>query len=97
MSLYRCCFLGRANDVFQMQSMACEDDAQAIMMARRMSANSGADVFELWKDERCVHVETQQAASQDRRSWIRLERSSIRFNWSWAWRINFCNTRDVSS
>jgi hypothetical protein len=54
--------------VFQMQSMACEDDAQAIMMARRMSANSGADVFELWKDERCVHVETRPAASQHRRN-----------------------------
>jgi hypothetical protein len=68
MSLYRCCFLGRANDVFQMQSMACEDDAQAIVMARRMSANSGADVFELWKDERCVHIETRPAASQHRKN-----------------------------
>jgi hypothetical protein len=69
MSLYRCCFLGRTKDLFQIQSMACEDDAQAIVMARRMSANRGAEVFELWKDERCVHIETRPAASQDRRSW----------------------------
>jgi hypothetical protein len=26
-------------------------------MARRMSANSGADGFEIWQDERCVHIE----------------------------------------
>ena len=70
MSLYRCCFLGRTEDLFQIQSMACEDDAQAIVMARRMSANSGADVFELWKDETLrPDIQTRPAASQDRRSW----------------------------
>jgi hypothetical protein len=62
MSLYRCCYLGRTHNEFQMQSLACEDDAEAIVMARRVSANSGADMFELWKDERCVHVEARPAA-----------------------------------
>jgi hypothetical protein len=62
MSLYRCCYLGPTHNEFQMQSLACEDDAEAIVMARRVSANSGADVFELWKDERCVHVEARPAA-----------------------------------
>jgi hypothetical protein len=59
MSLYRCRFLDRTLDEFQIQGLACENDAEAIAMARRMSANSGADGFELWKDERCVHIEPQ--------------------------------------
>ena len=59
MSLYRCRYLDRTFDVFQIQGVACENDAEAIAMARRMSANSEADRFELWKDERCVHIEPQ--------------------------------------
>lgn len=62
MSLYRCCFLDRTRNAFQMQSVACENDAEAIMMARRMTANNGAVGFELWQDERRVHVETRTAA-----------------------------------
>jgi hypothetical protein len=58
MSLYRCRYLNRTFNVFQIQGVACENDAEAIMMARRMSANTGADGFELWQDERCVHSET---------------------------------------
>jgi hypothetical protein len=58
MSLYRCCYLDRIFDVFQSQGVACENDAEAIAMARRMSASTGAAGFELWQDERCVHVET---------------------------------------
>ena len=61
MSLYRCRFfrlLDHTLDVFLIQGLACENDAEAIAMARRMSANSEADRFELWKDERCVHIET---------------------------------------
>ena len=58
MSLYRCRYLDRAFDVFQIQGVACENDAEAITMARRMSANTGATGFELWQDERCVHMET---------------------------------------
>ena len=57
MSLYRCRFLDRTLDEFQIQGLACENDAEAIAMARRMSANSKADGFELWKDERWVHTE----------------------------------------
>jgi hypothetical protein len=57
MSLYRCRFLDRTLNTFQNQGVACENDAEAIGMARRMSANSGADGFELWQDERCVHIE----------------------------------------
>jgi hypothetical protein len=57
MSLYRCCFLDRTIDAVQIQGLACENDAEAIAMARRISAN--ADGFELWKDERCVHIEPQ--------------------------------------
>ena len=59
MSLYRCRFLDRTLDEFQIQGLACENDAEAVAMARRMSANSGTDGFELWKDERCVHIELQ--------------------------------------
>jgi hypothetical protein len=40
MSLYRCCFLDRTHNAFQMQSVACENDAEAIVMARRMSTAS---------------------------------------------------------
>jgi hypothetical protein len=58
MSLYRCRYLDRTFDVFQIQGVACENDAEAIAMARRMSANTGAARFELWQDERCVLVET---------------------------------------
>ena len=57
MSLYRCRILDHTFKVFRIQGLACENDTEAIMMARRMSANSGADGFELWQDERCVHVE----------------------------------------
>ena len=63
MSLYRCCFLDRTRNEFQMQSVACESDAEAIVMARRMSVNSRADVFELWQDERRVHTETRNVAT----------------------------------
>ena len=59
MSLYRCRYLDSTFNVFQIQGVACENDAEAIAMARRMSANSEADRFELWKDERCVHMEPQ--------------------------------------
>ena len=59
MSLYRCRYLDSTFNVFQIQGLACENDAEAIAMARRMSANSEADRFELWKDERCVHIEPQ--------------------------------------
>jgi hypothetical protein len=48
MSLYRCRYLDRTFDVFQSQGVACENDAEAIAMARRMSANTGAAGFELW-------------------------------------------------
>jgi hypothetical protein len=57
MSLYRCRFLDRTLNTFQNQVLACENDAEAIGMARRMSANSGVDGFELWQDDRCVHRE----------------------------------------
>ena len=63
MSLYRCRYLDRTFNVFQIQGVACENDAEAIMMARRMSANTGADGFELWQDERCVYMETMPSAS----------------------------------
>src|SRR5438105_15419248 len=62
MSLYRCRLfrlLDHTLDAFLIQGLACENDAEAIAMARRMSANSEADRFELWKDERCVHIEPQ--------------------------------------
>jgi hypothetical protein len=42
MPLYRCRYLDHTFDVFQIQGVACENDAEAIGMARRMSANSGA-------------------------------------------------------
>ena len=62
MSLYQCRYLDRTFNVFQIQGVACENDTEAIVMARRMSANTGADGFELWQDERCVHVETMRSA-----------------------------------
>ena len=61
MSLYRCCFWDRTQHTFQMQSVACESDAEAIVMARRMSANCGTDEFELWQHERRVHREESTA------------------------------------
>jgi hypothetical protein len=62
MSLYRCRYLDSTFNVFQIQGVACENDAEAIAMARRMSANTRAGRFELWQDERCVHVETMPSA-----------------------------------
>jgi hypothetical protein len=63
MSLYRCCFWDRTQNTFRMQSVACENDAEAIVMARRMSANSGTDEFELWQHERRVHTEAPAAVA----------------------------------
>ena len=69
MSLYRCRYLDRTFDVFQIQGVACENDAEAIAMARRMSANTGAAGFELLQDERRVHMETMSSATaRDHRS-----------------------------
>jgi hypothetical protein len=62
MSLYRCCFWDHTDNSFHMQSVACENDAEAVVMARRMSANGGADGFELWQHERRVHTEESTAA-----------------------------------
>jgi hypothetical protein len=62
MSLYRCYFCDRTQNTFQMQSLACENDAEAIVMARRMSANCGTGEFELWEHERRVHTEASTAA-----------------------------------
>jgi hypothetical protein len=57
MSLYRCRYLDSTFNVVRIQGVACENDAEAIEMSRRMSANSGAAGFELWQDERCIHKE----------------------------------------
>ena len=62
MSLYRCRYLDRTFNVFEIQGLACENDAEAIVMARRMSANTGAAGFELLQDERCFHMETMPSA-----------------------------------
>jgi hypothetical protein len=62
MSLYRCCFWDRTHNTFQMQSVACENDAEAVAMARRMSANGGASEFEVWQHERRVKIEVPTAA-----------------------------------
>jgi hypothetical protein len=64
MSLYRCRYLDHTFNVFEIQDVACDNDAEAIVMARRMSANTGADGFELWKEERCVHMETMPSANR---------------------------------
>ena len=63
MTLYRCRFLDRTRYEVQMQRMACENDGEAMVMARRMSANSRAYGFELRQGERCVHIETRTAAA----------------------------------
>jgi hypothetical protein len=63
MALYRCCFLDSTRNAFQMQSLACGTVTEAIVMARRMSANSGAAGFELWLDGRSVHKEPQIAVA----------------------------------
>ena len=49
MPLYRCRYLDSISNVFQIHGVACENDAEAIAMARRMSANTSADGFELIK------------------------------------------------
>jgi hypothetical protein len=64
MSLYRCRYLDSTFNVFQIQGVTCENDGDAIAMARRMSANTGADGFELWHDECCVHMETMPSANR---------------------------------
>ena len=62
MSLYRCRYLDRTFNVFEIQGLACENDVEAIVMARLMSANTGATGFELLQDERCVYMETMPSA-----------------------------------
>ena len=57
MSLYRCRYLDHTFNVVQLQGVACENVAEAIVMSGRLSANSGAAGFELWQDERCIHRE----------------------------------------
>ena len=57
MSLYRCRYLDSTFNVVRIQGVACENDAEAIVMSRRMSANCDAAGFELWQDERCIHKE----------------------------------------
>jgi hypothetical protein len=57
MSLYRCRYLDSTFNIVRIQGVACENDAEAIVMSRRMSANSGAAGFELWQHERCIHKE----------------------------------------
>jgi hypothetical protein len=61
MPLYRCRFWDNAHDTFQMQ-VACENDAEAVAMARRMSANGGASEFEVWQHERRVNIEVLTGA-----------------------------------
>jgi hypothetical protein len=56
MPLYRCCFQDIAGNPVLIR-VAAKNDDDATEMARSMSANSGADWFELWQDERCVHME----------------------------------------
>ena len=68
MSLYRCRYLDRTFNVFEIQGLACVNDAEAIVMARRMSANTDAAGFELLQDERCVHMETMPSATAGSRS-----------------------------
>jgi hypothetical protein len=63
MSLYRCRYLDHTFNVFQIQGVACENDDDAIVMDRRMSANTGAAGFELWQEERCVHEENMPSPS----------------------------------
>jgi hypothetical protein len=58
MPLYRCRFLDRTHNEVQTR-VASENVAEAVKMARNMSTNSGGHGFELWQDERCVHVEKE--------------------------------------
>jgi hypothetical protein len=37
MSLYRCRYLDRTFNVFEIQGVACENDAEAIVRARRIA------------------------------------------------------------
>jgi hypothetical protein len=62
MALYRCWFLDSTRNTFQLQNLACENVAEAIVMARRMGANRGvAHGFELWQDGRSVHKEQNRS------------------------------------
>jgi hypothetical protein len=61
MSLYRCRFWDRTHNTFQMQSVACENDAEAVAMARRLSGHGGASEFEVWQHERRVNIKMATA------------------------------------
>ena len=60
MTLYQCRFLDRNRNEVKTR-LASKSDAEAIEIARNMSGNSGAHEFELWQDERCVHIEEGSA------------------------------------
>jgi hypothetical protein len=60
MPVYRCRYLDSTGSMVLMR-VAAEDDAEAIKMARNMSANSGARWYELFQDERFVRIGKEPA------------------------------------
>jgi len=67
MPLYRCRYLDNTGSLVQV-GVAAEDDAEAINMARSMSANSGARWFDLFEGERFVRIGEERAQSNLTRS-----------------------------
>jgi hypothetical protein len=72
MSFYRCRYLDGTLNVLQIQGVACENDAEAIVIARRMSANTSAaglsygrtNAASMWKP--CPRPETARDHSSKR-------------------------------
>jgi hypothetical protein len=65
MPVYRCRYLDRAGNPVKPR-VASESEAEAVAMARNMSAISGAGGFELWQGERCLHTEEADATNAGR-------------------------------
>jgi len=61
MPAYRCCFLDRTGNPV-MTRVASENEAEAVRMARNLSAICGAREFELWLGERCLRTEKADPA-----------------------------------
>ena len=58
--LYRCRFQDSIGNPVEIK-VAAKNDDEAMEIARGTSANSRADWFELWQNDRCVHMEAGPA------------------------------------
>jgi len=60
MPCYRVRFLDHANRVFGTDEMECASDEDAVTRARQIHRHGIGKGYEIWEDERCVHIEPRR-------------------------------------